>query len=111
MWIAPIVALAGLAGTAFARTATRAIASTSLFLLALMASAAQTIFPYLLPSLSGGGGLDIYNSAPGAYSVGTAFTAALIGFGAALIYGNIAAMRLLRASNASGSTKGPSSLT
>jgi cytochrome d ubiquinol oxidase subunit II len=97
LWIAPVIALAGLAGSAFARNAAQALAGSSLFLLALMASAAQTIFPYLLPSLSGGGGLDIYNSAPGPYSVGTAFTAALIGFGAALIYGTIAALRLLRA--------------
>lgn len=99
LWIAPIIALAGLAGAAFARNAVQALTGSSFFLLALMASAAQTIFPYLLPSLSGGHGLDIYNSAPGEYSVGVAFTAALIGFGAALVYGTIAALRLLRATS------------
>lgn len=99
LWIAPIIALAGLAGAAFARNAMQALTGSSLFLLALMASAAQTIFPYLLPSLSGGHGLDIYNSAPAAYSVGVAFTAAIVGFGAALVYGTIAALRLLRATS------------
>jgi hypothetical protein len=41
--------------------------------------------------------LDIYNAAPNAYSIGTAFTAAIIGFGAALMYGTFAAVRMLRA--------------
>jgi cytochrome d ubiquinol oxidase subunit II len=96
LWILPIVAFAALAGIAFAKSGASALACSSLFLLMLMASAAQTLFPHLLPALSGGG-LDIYNSAPGPYSVGTAFTAAVIGFGAVLIYGSFAALRLMRA--------------
>ena len=96
-WIAPIVAVLSLAGVAFARNGAKAIAGSSVFLLALMASAALTLFPNLLPAYPSGVGLTIYNSAPGAYSVGTAFTAAIIGFGAALIYGTIAAFRMLRA--------------
>lgn len=95
LWILPVVAIAALIGIAFAKNGATALGCSSLFLLLLMASAAQTLFPHLLPSLSGGG-LDIYNSAPGAYSVGTAFTAAIIGFGAALVYGTIAALRLMR---------------
>jgi cytochrome d ubiquinol oxidase subunit II len=96
LWILPLVTLAALAGVALAKNGATALACSSLFLLLLMASAAQTLFPHLLPALSGGG-LDIYNAAPGAYSVGTAFTAAIIGFGSVLVYGTIAAMRLLRA--------------
>jgi cytochrome d ubiquinol oxidase subunit II len=97
LWIAPCAGLAALAGVAFAKQGGVAFAGSSIFLLALMASAAQTLFPRLLPSFSGGGGLDIYNAAPNAYSIGTAFTAAIIGFGAALMYGTFAAVRMLRA--------------
>jgi cytochrome d ubiquinol oxidase subunit II len=97
LWIAPAVALIAMACTAFARNGTIALAGSSVFLLALMASAAQTLFPRLLPAFSSGIGLDIYNAAPNAYSVGTAFTAAFIGVGAALIYGTIAALRMMRA--------------
>jgi cytochrome d ubiquinol oxidase subunit II len=99
LWIAPIVALASLASIAVAKDGARAVAGSSVFLLALMASAAQTLFPNLLPAFNGGAGLSIYNAAPGPYSIGTAFTAAIIGFGAALVYGSIAALRLLRATN------------
>lgn len=95
--IAPALALISLAAVMLAKNGASALAATSLFLLALMGSAAQTLFPHLLPAFTGGAGLDIYNSAPGPYSVGTAFTAALIGFGAALAYGTIAALRLMRA--------------
>lgn len=96
LWIAPAFAVLSLVGLAFAKNGAQALTASSVFLLALMASAAQTIFPYLLPALSGTGGLNIYNAAPNAYSVGTAFTAAIIGFGAALVYGTVAALRMLR---------------
>ncbi len=96
-WIAPCVAVFALAGVAFARTGAQALTASSAFLFALMASAALSLFPHLLPAYpNNGAGLDIYNSAPGAYSVGTAFTAGIIGFGAALVYGTIAALRMLR---------------
>jgi len=97
LWIAPIAALVALASVAFAKKVALALAGSSVFLLALMASAAQTLFPHLLPAFPSGTGLDIYNAAPNAYSVGTAFTAALIGVSAALIYGTIAALRMMRA--------------
>lgn len=96
LWIAPAIAIASLILAAFAKSGGRALMGTSIFLLALMASAAQALFPHLLPAFPSGRGLDIYNSAPSAYSVGTAFTAALIGVGAALIYGTIAALRMMR---------------
>ena len=96
MALAPAMAVLALTAFAFAKDGRSALTASSVFLLALMASAAQTIFPHLLPAFPSGPGLDIYNSAPGAYSVGTAFTAGIIGFGAALIYGTIAAIRMLR---------------
>jgi cytochrome d ubiquinol oxidase subunit II len=96
LWITPAVAAAALLRIAFAKTGTAALTASSIVLFALMASAAQTLFPYLLPAYHHAGGLTIYNAAPGAYSLGTAFTAAAIGFGAALIYGTIAAARILR---------------
>ncbi len=96
LWITPAVALIALTCIAFAKNGRTALAGSSVFLAALMASAAQTLFPHLLPAFGNGGGLDIYNSAPNAYSVGTAFTAAAIGFGAALGYGTIAALRIMR---------------
>jgi cytochrome d ubiquinol oxidase subunit II len=96
LWIAPAVALIALVSVKIARSGAIALTSSSVFLLALMASAAQTIFPHLLPAFPNGAGLDIYDSAPSAYSVGTAFTAVLAGFSAALVYGTIAALRMIR---------------
>lgn len=96
MWLAPAVAVLALTAFAFAKDGAAALWASSVFLLALMASAAQTLFPHLLPAFPSGTGLDIYNSAPGAYSIGTALTAAIIGFGAALVYGSIAALRMMR---------------
>ncbi|HEY9179884.1 MAG TPA: cytochrome d ubiquinol oxidase subunit II [Candidatus Baltobacteraceae bacterium] len=95
MWLAPAVALLALAAVGFAKSGPSALAASSVFLLALMASAAQAIFPHLLPAFPSGAGLDIYNSSPNAYSLGTAFTLAVIGFGSALIYGTIAAIRMM----------------
>ncbi|HZZ65451.1 MAG TPA: cytochrome d ubiquinol oxidase subunit II [Candidatus Baltobacteraceae bacterium] len=96
LWIAPAVALAALIAVYASKRAGGALAASSAFLAALMASAAQTIFPFLLPAFRGGG-LDIYNAAPNAYSVGTALTVTIIGVGAALCYGTIAAYRMMRA--------------
>jgi cytochrome bd ubiquinol oxidase subunit II len=96
LWIAPIVAVLSLVAVRLAKRGLHAITASSMFLLALITSAAGTIFPSLLPGFpSGTPGLDIYNSAPGAYSTGTAFTAAAVGFGAVLLYGTLAARRLL----------------
>jgi len=94
--LAILLAIGALVSVALAKNGIAAFAGSSVFVLALMACAAQTLFPHLLPSFANGGGLDIYNSAPNAYSVGTAFTAAIIGFGAALIYGSIAALKMMR---------------
>jgi cytochrome d ubiquinol oxidase subunit II len=97
VWIAPAIAFAALLYVRFARSAIAAFVSSGVFLAALIASAAETLYPYLLPSFPiGSGGLDVINSAPNAYSVGTAFTAAAIGIGAAAVYGTLTAWRMLR---------------
>jgi cytochrome d ubiquinol oxidase subunit II len=96
LWIAPIIALASLVSVRFAKDGRSALTASSVFLLALMASAAETLFPSLLPGYPNGApGLTIYNAAPGAYSIGTAFTTTVIGFGTALAYGTLAARRML----------------
>ncbi len=98
LWVAPAVAVISLAAVWFSRNGAQALTASSLFLLALMTSAAGTIFPALLPGFpSGTPGLDIYNAAPSAYSTGTAFTAAAIGVTAVLLYGTLAARRMLAA--------------
>ena len=94
--VAPLVALASLIGARAVRQPAHVFTATSVFLLALIASAAQSLFPYLLPAFPiGSGGLNIYNGSAGAISVTTGVTAALIGCGAALIYGTIAARKIL----------------
>jgi cytochrome d ubiquinol oxidase subunit II len=48
----------------------RAFMASSLFLLLMLATAAFTLFPYLLPSnISAESGLTVYNSNPGAYGL------------------------------------------
>jgi cytochrome d ubiquinol oxidase subunit II len=97
VWIAPAIAFAALLYLRFARRPLLAFASSGIFLAAMLASAAETLYPYLLPAFPvGSGGLDVINSAPSPYGVGTAFTAALIGVAAAAIYGTLAAWRMLR---------------
>ena len=94
--IAPLVALASLIAARIARQPAHVFTATCVFLVALIASAAESLFPYLLPAFPiGTGGLDIYNGASGEISVTTGFTVACIGCGAALIYGTIAARKLL----------------
>ena len=94
--VAPLVAFASLVAARAVRQPAHAFAATSLFLLALIASAAQSLFPYLLPAFPiGSGGLNIYNGTAGEISVTTGFTVAVIGCGAALIYGTIAARKML----------------
>lgn len=96
LWIAPALSILSLVAVPAANSGVRALAATSFFLVTLMATVAATIFPSLLPAFPSGEGLTVYNAAPAAYSLGSAFTAVLIGFGAVLVYGSIAAFRLVR---------------
>ena len=98
LWIAPVIAVAALGGSRWATAAALRFALTSAFLFFLIACAAQTLFPYLLPAFPiGAGGLTISNSAAGTTSITTAVVATVIGIGAALIYATLAARRILKA--------------
>lgn len=98
LWIAPAVAAASLVAAALTRDARIAFAATSIFLLALIGAAAETVFPFLLPAFPfGSGGLSAYNSAPSQYSLSTGFAAFAAGLGATVVYATLAARRLLRA--------------
>lgn len=93
---APAIAAGSLILARWGRSPALRFSGTSAFLFSLLACAAQTLYPYLLPGLPlGSGGLTIYNSAPGGYSVSTAFVAAVIGIGGVLVYGTLAARRML----------------
>ena len=94
--VAPAIAILSLLTAQFGPNNSLRFGGTSAFLFALLACAAQTLYPYVLPAYPfGTGGLTIFNSAPGGYSVTTALVAALIGVGASLIYGTLAARRML----------------
>jgi|SRR5579884_170935 len=96
LWIAPLAAVGALFAARFLNGTKARFASSSVFLAALMVCVAQTLYPYLLPAYPiGTQGLTVFNSAPGGSSVSTGFFAALIGVGAALIYGTLAARRML----------------
>lgn len=96
--IAPVCGLLALFAARFTPSALGRFAASSVFLVAIVASAAETIFPFLLPNYPrGSGGLDIFSSAPGSASLVTGFAAALIGCALALIYGTLTAARILRA--------------
>lgn len=103
LWIAPSAGAAALLGVLFLRRPALAFTASSLFLAALMASAAQALFPFLLPAFPiGTGGLDIHNAAPEAYALHAGVTASAIGLGAVLIYATLTARRLLGRVKSSG---------
>jgi cytochrome d ubiquinol oxidase subunit II len=97
LWIAPALGLAALIAVRFAKSGASALASSTAFLALLVVSAAQTIFPYLLPAFPAASqlGLSIYNAAPRGFSLQTGFAAGTVGLGAAAIYGTIALRRFL----------------
>ncbi len=96
LWIAPSIAAVGLVATRFLKRRAWRFAASGLFLLGLMAAAAGTLYPYLLPSYpAGSGGLDIYNSAPAAYALGTGVIAFSVGLVVVAIYGTLTARKLL----------------
>jgi cytochrome d ubiquinol oxidase subunit II len=97
LWIAPALGFAALIALRFAKNGVSALAASTVFLALLVVSAAQTIFPYLLPAFPAPSqtGLSIYNAAPQGFSLQTAFAAGIVGLGAAAIYGTISLRRLL----------------
>ncbi len=95
LWLAPCLGVACLIAVRFVPSAAFCLAATSGLLLALMISAAGTLYPYLLPSFPiGSGGLDIASASTPA-SLPSAFIAVAIGVGAALLYATLAARRIL----------------
>jgi cytochrome d ubiquinol oxidase subunit II len=66
------------------------LASTA-FLAFLMAAAAATLFPYLLPALprSAAAGLSVFDAAPSAGALASAFAVSLVGLIGVAVYGSI----------------------
>jgi len=91
--IAGIVALSLLLGYqgASARNNDRsAFAATSAFVVALMAVAAGTIFPYLVPAYPAGtGGISIYSAAPSPPALLSALVVTIVGIVAVCIYSTV----------------------
>jgi cytochrome d ubiquinol oxidase subunit II len=88
------VAAAGLiaARVAFARHAELpAFLASSLFLAALIAAAASTIFPYLIPAFPAwnAGGLSVLEAAPSPVALASALGVSIFGMIAVLIYGGV----------------------
>ena len=95
LWLVPVLGVASLIAARFLQSAALCLAATSVFLLALMISAAGTLYPYLLPSFPiGSGGLDIA-AASTPESLPSAFIAVAIGLPAVLLYATLAARRVL----------------
>lgn len=97
LWIAPAAALCSLLAVRALRSRTLRFTAGGVLLLALMATAALTLYPYLLPSYPiGSGGLDVSNSAtnPHGLFVGTIVLA--VGLAVVAVYGTISARNLLR---------------
>lgn len=95
LWLVPLLGIAALLAARFVKSAALGLLATSVFLLALMVSAAGTLYPYLLPSFPiGSGGLDIA-AASTPQSLPSAFIAVAIGLPAVLIYATLATRRVL----------------
>jgi cytochrome d ubiquinol oxidase subunit II len=96
--IAPATAVVALVAIACVRSDALRFMASGAYLLCLMLAAAQTLYPYLLPAYPvGSGGLDIYNSAPGVYSMGTGVVVFAAGLAAVAIYGTLSARKILKA--------------
>jgi cytochrome bd ubiquinol oxidase subunit II len=89
----PALSLLGLAGIwrgAHARHPIAALAASSFFVATLLAAAAGTLYPYLLPAFPAGhGGISIFESAPSGVSLACALTITVAGIAGVAIYGSI----------------------
>ncbi|HZY99781.1 MAG TPA: cytochrome d ubiquinol oxidase subunit II, partial [Candidatus Baltobacteraceae bacterium] len=64
-----------------------AFAASSAFIVALMASAAAALYPFLLPAVAGSpGGITIFDAAPSPAALSTALTVTILGGSAVIIY-------------------------
>ena len=95
LWVVPLLGVGSLVAVRFVQPAVLCLTATSIFLVALMISAAGTLYPYLLPSFPiGSGGLDIA-AASTPESLPSAFIAVAIGLPAVLLYATLAARKVL----------------
>lgn len=96
LWAAPLLTIIGLAGMQLPGNGRR-FAASSIFLFGLMASAAGTLYPSVLPGFpQGSAGLDITNAATGAHALRVGMILFGSGLAGTLIYATLAARRLLR---------------
>lgn len=74
-----------------------AFAASSVFVGSLLAGAACSIFPYLIPGYPlGHGGLSIYESAPSPVALTCALTVAFVGLSAVIVYGTIVSRAMMQ---------------
>ncbi len=67
-----------------------AFAGSCAFIVALLVSAAGTLYPYLIPAYPAGrGGLSIFDASPSPYAVVTALTVIVVGLLAVIVYSSI----------------------
>ncbi|HUZ48749.1 MAG TPA: cytochrome d ubiquinol oxidase subunit II [Candidatus Dormibacteraeota bacterium] len=95
----PIVSLAALAACWFfarAKAPRRAFAASSVFIASLVATAAWTMFPYLLPSYPAGhGGLSIYATAPSPVALISALVVTIVGIAIVILYATFVLGKML----------------
>ncbi len=95
----PVVSLAALAACwFFARSGAprRAFAASSVFVASLVATAAWTMFPYLLPSYPAGhGGLSIYATAPSPVALISALVITIVGVAIVVLYATFVLGKML----------------
>ncbi len=98
--ILPVVSLAALVMLlrfAAGRHARAAFASSSVFVLSLLGTAAVTLYPYIVPAYpAGSGGLSIYDEKPSPAVLGTFLVVAIVGLAAVIVYQTIAARSMTR---------------
>jgi cytochrome bd ubiquinol oxidase subunit II len=87
----PLLSLAALLGLRWNARAQRlgwSFAMSSLFIVTLLAEAAGTLFPYLIPAFPAGhGGISIFSAAPSSVALGCALTVTVAGILMVSIYG------------------------
>jgi cytochrome d ubiquinol oxidase subunit II len=96
--ILPVVSLAALVTLlrfATARRAQAAFAASSVFVLSLLAAAAGTLYPYIVPAYPArSGGLSIYDATPSPAVLGPFLAVVIAGLAAVIVYRAIAVRRI-----------------
>lgn len=95
----PVLSLASLAACRFfvrSKAPRRAFASSSVFVASLVATAAWTMFPYMLPSYPAGhGGLSIYATAPSPVALISALVVTIVGIAIVILYATFVLGKML----------------